>query len=159
MKIKIKLNSDNYIEGYASIGEVDNSIEVTLQNELVNRKEEYQTRWNKIEEIFELSKLISYTEDVSEEFASNYNYYKLTDGILVFDEDKKIMESLESNIKKLEKEIVEKTTELEKIKNSMFAGTQKELDVQKELEDLTQQFLDLNHELALQIENRLRKKK
>lgn len=159
MKIKIKLNSDNYIEGYASIGEVDNSIEVTLQNELVNRKEEYQTRWNKIEEIFELSKLISYTEDVSEEFASNYNYYKLTDGILVFDEDKKIMEALESNIKKLEKEIVEKTTELEKIKNSMFAGTQKELDVQKELEDLTQQFLDLNHELALQIENRLRKKK
>ena len=156
MIIKVKLNKDNYIEGYASIGDVDNSVEVILQNELVNRTEEYSTKWNPITNKFDLADIVSFTEEVSEEFANNYIYYKLVDGVFIFDEDKKITEALESSIEKLEKEIIEKTTELEKIKNSMFAGTQKELDAQKELDTLNQQYLDLNHELALQIENRLR---
>ena len=156
MKIKIKLDNNNYINGYASIGDIEDSIEITLPNKLVNRREEYSTRWNEITNKFDLVSIVSFTEEVCEDFANNYIYYKLVDGVLIFDEDKKITEALESSIEKLEKEIIEKTTELEKIKNSMFAGTQKELDAQKELDTLNQQYLDLNHGLALQIENRLR---
>ncbi|MGL5576285.1 MAG: hypothetical protein ACRDCW_12150 [Sarcina sp.] len=156
MKIKVKLNNENYIEGYASIGNIEDSIEVILQNELISRKEEYQTKWNGVEKRFELTKLVSYTEDVCEDFANNYSYYKLENGILIFDENKKIRDELELKIKSLETKIIEKTIELENVKNSMFLGTQKEIELQKELNNLKQKYLDLNHELALQVENKLK---
>lgn len=155
MKIKILLNNENYVIGYASVGDLENSIEVTLQNELVDRTSEYKNKWNEEKNSFEITELISFSEEINDKFTNNYKYYKLIDGILVFDENKKIKEELELDISNLEIEIMEKIKEFEIIKNSMFSGTQKEIDAQKELDDLKQKYLDLTHELALQLNKNL----
>lgn len=67
--------------------------------------------------------------------------------------------SLEEQIEHYKNIIIEKTKEHELLKVSGFTGTQDEINLQTEIEDLKQKYLDLNHELALQIEKRLRKKK
>lgn len=156
MKIIAVLNENNYIEAFAITGNLEGGIEIGVPNSLVIRTEKYGTNYDSITDSFNRGDLISYKEELKEEFYENSRYYKLENETLVFDNTKKIIEKLEKDISILEIEIIEKTTELEKIKNSMFAGTQKELDIQKELNSLKQKYLDLNHELGLQIENKLK---
>lgn len=122
MKIKIILDNENYVSGYAEVGDLENSILISLQDEIYD------------------------------EFINGYKYYKFVNDILIFDENKKVIGELELSSLNLEIKIMEKTKELELIKNSMFSGTQKEVYIQKEIDDLEQQYLDINHELALQID-------
>lgn len=67
--------------------------------------------------------------------------------------------TLEEQIEYYKKLIIEKTREHELLKASGFTGSQEEINLQVEIENLKQMYMDKNHELALQIENRLRKKK
>lgn len=64
--------------------------------------------------------------------------------------------SLEEQIEYYKNLVIEKTKEHEILKISGFTGTQEELNLQTEIEDLKQTYMDKNHELALQIENRLK---
>ena len=64
--------------------------------------------------------------------------------------------SLEEQIEHYKNIIIEKTKEHELLKVSGFTGTQEEINLRTEIEDLKQTYMDKNHELALQIENRLR---
>ncbi|MEG2347912.1 MAG: hypothetical protein RSB50_09550 [Cetobacterium sp.] len=67
--------------------------------------------------------------------------------------------SLNEQIEYYKHLIIEKTREHELLKASGFTGTQEEMKLKIEIENLKQIYMDKNHELALQIENRLRKKK
>lgn len=63
---------------------------------------------------------------------------------------------LEEQIEYYKNLIIQRTREHELLKISGFTGTQEEINLQTEIEDLKQKYLDLNHKLALQIENRLK---
>lgn len=64
--------------------------------------------------------------------------------------------TLEEQINYYQNMIINKTREHELLKASGFTGTQEEINLQTEIENLKQIYMDKNHELALQIENRLR---
>lgn len=64
--------------------------------------------------------------------------------------------TLEKQIEHYKKLVIEKTKELELLKNSGFGGGQEEINLQIEIENLKQIYMDKSHELALQIENRLK---
>ena len=64
--------------------------------------------------------------------------------------------SLEEQIEYYKNLIIQKAREHELLKVSGFIGTQEEINLRTEIEDLKQTYMDKNHELALQIENRLR---
>lgn len=64
--------------------------------------------------------------------------------------------TLEQQIEYYKNLIIQKTREHELLKASGFTGTQEEINLKTEIEDLKQIYIDKNHELALQIENRLR---
>lgn len=64
--------------------------------------------------------------------------------------------TLEEQINYCQNMIINKTREHELLKASGFSGTQDEITLQSEIENLKQIYIDKNHELALQIENRLK---
>lgn len=64
--------------------------------------------------------------------------------------------SLDEQIEHYKNLIIKKTREHELLKASGFTGTQEEINLKTEIEDLKQIYMDKNHELALQIENRLK---
>lgn len=64
--------------------------------------------------------------------------------------------TLEEQIEYYKNLIIEKTRLLELLKASGFSGTKEEINLQTEIANLKQIYMDKNHELALQIENRLR---
>lgn len=66
--------------------------------------------------------------------------------------------TLEEQINYYKNMIINKTREHKLLKVSGFTGTQEEINLQVEIENLKQIYMDKNHELALQIENRLRNK-
>ena len=64
--------------------------------------------------------------------------------------------SLDEEIEYYKNLIIQKTREHELLKASDFTGTQEEINLKTEIENLKQIYMDKNHELALQIDNRLR---
>ena len=67
-----------------------------------------------------------------------------------------VVATLEEQIECYKNIIIQKTREHELLKVSGFTGTQEEINLQVEIENLKQIYMDKNHELALQIENRLK---
>lgn len=68
----------------------------------------------------------------------------------------KIEISLEKQIEYYENKVIEKTKELESLRLVGFEGTIKFFNLEIEIVELRKKYLDANHELALQIENRLK---
>ena len=64
--------------------------------------------------------------------------------------------TLEEQINHYQNMIINKTREHELLKASGFTGTQEEINLQVEIENLKQIYMDKNHELALKIDNRLK---
>lgn len=64
--------------------------------------------------------------------------------------------NLEEQIEYYKNLIIEKTRENELLKMSGFTGTQEEINLQTEIKNLRQIYLNKSHELALQIENKLK---
>ncbi|MGL5427211.1 MAG: hypothetical protein ACRDAS_04780 [Cetobacterium sp.] len=64
--------------------------------------------------------------------------------------------TLEQQIEYYKNIIIEKTREHKLLKVSGFTGTKEEINLQTEIENLKQIYMDKNHELALQIDNKLR---
>lgn len=136
--------------------------------------------------IDENSFLTNFTEDISWvikelkssyiELPKNFTYnerkkYYFKDGVIketsyddklingVFNFKLEIWEEtapLEEQIECYKNIIIQKTREHELLKASGFTGTQEEINLKIEIENLKQIYMDKNHELALQIENRLK---
>ncbi|MBC2850335.1 hypothetical protein H5J22_02610 [Cetobacterium sp. 8H] len=64
--------------------------------------------------------------------------------------------TLEDRILNCENLILQKINELKLYQDSGFEGSLKVQNLKQEIEDLKQKYLDLNHELALQIENKVK---
>lgn len=64
--------------------------------------------------------------------------------------------TLEEQINHYQNMIINKTREHELLKASGFTGTQEEINLQVEIENLKQIYMDKNHELALKIDNKLK---
>lgn len=62
--------------------------------------------------------------------------------------------SLEEQIEYYKNLVIEKTREHEILKISGFIGTQEEINLQIEIDNLKQMYLDRNHKLALEIDKR-----
>ncbi|WP_047380923.1 hypothetical protein [Cetobacterium sp. ZWU0022] len=67
-----------------------------------------------------------------------------------------IVATLEEQIKYYENKVIEKTKELESLRLAGFEGTLKFFNLEIEIVELRKKYLDANHELALQIDNKLR---
>ena len=63
---------------------------------------------------------------------------------------------LEEQIEICKNIIIEKTKEHELLKASGFTGTQEEINLRIEIENLKQMYMDKNYELALEVENKPR---
>lgn len=139
MKIKIVTNKYNYIVGYALIGDIVNSIEVNFEGDIKEIKN-YQY----------INGELIYNPIPEKPLGISLEY----DGINWIE-----TATLEEQIEYYKNIIIQKTREHELLKASGFTGTQEEINLKIEIENLKQIYMDKNHELALQIENRLRKKK
>lgn len=64
--------------------------------------------------------------------------------------------TLDEQIEHYKNLIIQKTKEHELLKVSGFTGSQEEINLQTEINNLKRIYMDKNHELALQIENRLK---
>lgn len=136
MKVKIVLNNHNYIVGYALIGDIVNSIEIHYEGDI---------------------KEIKNYQYINGELIYNPIPEKSLGVALEYDGTSWIeTATLEEQIEYYKNIIIEKTREHELLKVSGFTGTQEEVNLQIGIENLKQTYMDKNHELALQIENRLK---
>lgn len=140
MKIKIILDEENYIQGFAEVGDFENSIEVVIPNELIDKQETYNSVWNGKE--FVLGELLQTKELLRQEFTNDYMYYKYENGVLTYDKSKKQIEN-QKKVDKRKEEIRQKIMELTnqkefyKSKNWDTVNLEKEiLDLEKELNNL-----------------------
>lgn len=134
--MKIKLNKYNYIIGYSTVGDIDNGIELKIK--------------------VDLNSILNY-QFINGKLVYNPIPEKPLGVALEYDGTSWIeTATLEEQIEYYKNLIIEKTREHELLKTSGFSGTQEEINLQVETENLKQIYMDKNHELALQIENRLK---
>ncbi|MHA4986973.1 DUF2977 domain-containing protein [Cetobacterium somerae] len=130
--MKIKLNKYNYITGYSTVGDIENGIELKIKVDLNN--------------------ILNY-QFINGELVYNPIPEKPLGVTLEYDGTSWIeTASLEEQIEYYKNLIIEKTKEIELIKLAGFGNENLEL----ELNELKKQHLEKSHELALQIENRLK---
>lgn len=132
MKIKIVINKYNYIVGYALIGDITNSIEVNYEGDIKEIKN-YQY----------INGELIYNPIPEKPLGIALEY----DGI-----DWIETASLEEQIEYYKNLIIQKTREIEVEKLAGFGNPGLEL----ELNELKKIHLEKSHELALQIENKLK---
>ena len=136
MKVKIFLNKYNYIVSYALVGSVENYIEINYEGEIIE---------------------LTNHQYINGELIYNPIPEKPLGVALEYDGTSWIeTATLEEQIEYYKNIIIEKTKEHELLKVSGFTGTQEEINLKTEIENLKQIYIDKNHELALQIENILK---
>ncbi|MEG2347645.1 MAG: DUF2977 domain-containing protein [Cetobacterium sp.] len=136
MKVKIVTNKYNYIVGYALIGDITNSIEIKYEGDIKEIKN-YQY----------INRELIYNPIPEKPLGVALEY----NGIGWIE-----TATLEKQIEYYKNLIIQKTREHELLKVSGFIGTQEEINLKIKIENLKQIYMDKNHELALQIDNRLR---
>lgn len=130
--VKIKLNKYNYIVGYSTVGDIDNGIELKIKVDLNN--------------------ILNY-QFINGELVYNPIPEKPLGIALEYDGTSWIETStLEKQVEYYKNIIIEKTRELGIEKLAGFGN----LDLELELNELKKIHLEKSHELALQIENRLK---
>ncbi len=153
MKVYYKKINNTFLGFYHFIDEEFDKLEEKEKYFLIE-KEEFDSLINKGTEVYWSNKNRK-LQVVPENLEVNYIKKSFNYENEVWEEKATLEESIEY-YKNL---IIEKTREHELLKASGFSGTQEEINLQVEIENLKQIYMDKNHELALQIENRLRKKK
>lgn len=131
MKIKIVTNKYNYIVGYALIGDIANSIEISFEGDIKEIKN------------YQYIKELIYNPIPERPLGVALEY----DGINWIE-----TANLEEQIEYYKNLIIEKTRELGVERLAGFGNP----DLELELNELKKIHLEKSHELALQIENRLK---
>lgn len=147
MKKYYKVNNESFSGFYDEdmINDIDNFKEISSDEWQILAKKSL----NGYELLIKNEKLIAYMKPECKE-----KYVKKT-----FNYETELWEegaTLEEQIEYYKNLIIQKTREHELLKVSGFIGTQEEINLKTEIENLKQIYMDKNHELALQIENRLR---